>query len=75
LQQACYVQQHLIPFQITVVIVEGFEVIQIDVADDKGSALTQEPVQIVRDGNIAGQKGQRIAMRRRAYFFLGDALE
>ena len=53
---------HLIASPITVLVVEGLEIIQIGITRHKVSTAGQQALDVLRDGNIARQKRQRVGM-------------
>jgi hypothetical protein len=48
------------------VVVEGFEIVQIALAGNEVAAARKQPLDVFRDRDVAGQKGQRIGMPRRS---------
>jgi len=61
-----------VAFPVPVHIVIRLEVIEIAVADHKGKALFEQAIQVLMDGYIAWQQGQRIGVARRLDLQAGD---
>ena len=56
---------HFIATPVAVLVVEGFEVVQIGVTRDKLHPSFQQPFDVLADGNVAGQKSQGVGVARR----------
>ncbi len=68
-------QQHFVTTAIAVDIVEGFETVDVDVANDRFTPLLQQPRQALLNWHIARQQGQRIGVTGLLDFQFGDQLE
>ena len=63
-QHAGHQPDHLVATPIAVLVVVGFEMVQIGVAGDEVAAAREQAFDVVGDRDVAGQEGQGIGMAR-----------
>ncbi len=66
---------HLVALPVAVLVVEGLEVVQVDITGAERRARIEQPVDMLVQRNIARQEGQRIGIARRLHADLGDGAD